>query len=100
MGESLALWAAALSPQIMAASGYYPPLSWERMQPAWPNYHGKAALIHTSQEDGGLEDPDILPGKRLIEEGAARLPCTATRVRGMRSSTMSAQRFTTRPPRN
>lgn len=69
MGGSLALWAATLSPQIVAASGYYPPLSWERMQPVWPNYHGKAALIHTSEEDGGPEDPDILAGKRFIEEG-------------------------------
>jgi carboxymethylenebutenolidase len=69
MGGSLALWAATLSPEIVAASGYYPPLPWERMRPVWPNYHGKAALIHTSEEDGGPEDSDILAGKRLIEQG-------------------------------
>jgi carboxymethylenebutenolidase len=68
MGGSLALWAATLSEEITAAVGYYPPLPWERMQPVWPNYRGKAALIHTSEEDGGPEDPDILTGKRLIEE--------------------------------
>lgn len=52
MGGSLALWSAALSDEIVAAAGFYPVVPWERMNPDWSRYAGKAAVIHASEEDG------------------------------------------------
>src|SRR5689334_18543235 len=59
MGGSLALWSATLSEHIVAAVGYYPAVPWERMQPQWSNYAGKAALIHCSEGDGTSAEPGI-----------------------------------------
>ncbi|MFI5843427.1 dienelactone hydrolase family protein [Catenuloplanes sp. NPDC051500] len=52
MGGSLALWSATLSARIVATSGFYPAVPWERMAPKWDNYAGKAAIVHCAEEDG------------------------------------------------
>ncbi|WP_033339504.1 dienelactone hydrolase family protein [Catenuloplanes japonicus] len=52
MGGSLALWSATLSDRIVATSGFYPAVPWERMAPKWDNYAGKAAIVHCAEEDG------------------------------------------------
>jgi len=67
MGGSLALWSATLSEHVVAAVGYYPAVPWERMSPQWPNYSGKAALIHCSEEDGTSAAPGIQQAKQAIE---------------------------------
>ena len=68
MGGSLALWSATLAPQLTAAVGFYPALPWERMSPHWPNYAGKSALIHCSEEDGTSSASGIQQAKTAIEE--------------------------------
>lgn len=68
MGGSLALWSATLAPQLTAAVGYYPALPWDRMSPQWPNYSGKAAMIHCSEEDGTSTAVGIQQAKGAIEE--------------------------------
>ena len=68
MRGSLALWAGTLSPLITAVVGYYPAIPWERMQPSWQNYSGKAALIHTDEEEGGSGAPGIQQAIQLISD--------------------------------
>jgi carboxymethylenebutenolidase len=66
-GGSLALWSATLSDKIVAAVGFYPGMPWERMRPEWPNYAGKAAVIHCDEGDGGSAAPGIQTAKKAIE---------------------------------
>jgi carboxymethylenebutenolidase len=68
MGGSLALWAGTLSPHITAVVAYYPAIPWERMQPSWQNYSGKAALIHADEDEGGSGAPGIQEAVRLIRD--------------------------------
>jgi carboxymethylenebutenolidase len=68
MGGSLALWSATLSDRIVATTGFYPPVPWERMSPRWSNYASKAALIHCSEEDGTSAAPGIQTAKAGITE--------------------------------
>lgn len=67
MGGSLALWSATLSPDVVAAVGFYPALPWERMSPSWPSYAGKAAMIHCSEGDGTSAAPGIQQAVAAIE---------------------------------
>jgi carboxymethylenebutenolidase len=67
LGGSLALWSAALSEDIQAAVGFYPAVPWERMNPEWGNYAGKAAVIHCSEEDGTSAAEGIQVAKKAIE---------------------------------
>jgi carboxymethylenebutenolidase len=68
MGGSLALWSATVAENIQAAVGFYPAMPWERMNPTWPNYDGKSALIHCSEEDGTSEAEGIRTAVAAIEE--------------------------------
>ena len=68
MGGSLALWSATVAENIQAAVGFYPAMPWERMNPTWPNYDGKAAIIHCSEEDGTSSAPGIRTAVASIEE--------------------------------
>ena len=68
MGGSLALWSATLAPLLTAAVGFYPALPWERMEPKWPSYHGKDAMIHCSEEDGTSAAAGIQQARSAIEE--------------------------------
>jgi len=66
MGGSLAIWSATISDQISAAVGFYPGGSWERTNPNWSNYQGKAALIHAAESDGTSSAPGIQEAIREI----------------------------------
>lgn len=68
MGGSLALWSATLSDDVTATVGFYPAVPWEKMQPTWERYEGKAALIHNSEADGGADAPGILTAIAAIEQ--------------------------------
>jgi carboxymethylenebutenolidase len=59
MGGSLAIWSATITPDIVAAVGFYPGGSWERMAPDWSRYAGKAAEIHCAESDGTSTAPGI-----------------------------------------
>jgi carboxymethylenebutenolidase len=67
MGGSLALWSATVAENIVATVGFYPAVPWERMDPVWPSYAGKAAQIHCSQEDGTSAAPGIRTAVAAIE---------------------------------
>lgn len=67
MGGSLALWSATIAENISAAVGFYPAVPWERMDPSWGSYAGKAALIHASEEDGTSKAPGIQTAVKAIE---------------------------------
>ena len=73
MGGSLALWAGTLSQHITAVVSYYPPIPWERMQPSWQNYSGKAALIHTDEDEGGSLAPGIQQARQLISDAGGEV---------------------------
>lgn len=69
MGGSLALWSATLSPRIVAAVGFYPPIPWERMSPTWSSYEGKVGVIHCCEEDGlAGSHPGIQVAMRAITD--------------------------------
>jgi carboxymethylenebutenolidase len=67
MGGSLALWSATVAENIHAAVGFYPAVPWERMSPDWPNYDGKSAIIHCSEEDGTSAAEGIQAAVAAIE---------------------------------
>src|SRR5512144_519812 len=67
MGGSLALWSATVAENIEAAVGFYPAVPWERMNPEWPHYAGKYALIHCSEGDGTSSAPGIRAAVQGIE---------------------------------
>ncbi|MEO8105855.1 MAG: dienelactone hydrolase family protein [Actinomycetes bacterium] len=73
MGGSLALWSATLAPQLTTAVGFYPALPWERMSPEWPNYEGKAAMIHCSEADGTSSASGIQLAKTAVEEAGGSI---------------------------
>lgn len=66
MGGTLAIWSATISENISAAVGFYPGGSWERTNPQWKNYDGKAALIHAAESDGTSSAPGIQEALREI----------------------------------
>ena len=67
MGGSLALWSATLAPEVVAAVGFYPAIPWEKMQPDWPSYAGKTALVHAAEGDGGPDADGIQQAVKAIE---------------------------------
>lgn len=67
MGGSLALWSATVAENIEAVVGFYPAVPWERMNPDWPNFDGKYAMIHCSEEDGTSSAPGIQAAVKGIE---------------------------------
>jgi carboxymethylenebutenolidase len=73
MGGSLALWSGTLSDKIVGTVGFYPAVPWERMQPEWSNYAGKAALIHCSEEDGTSAAPGIQAARAAIENAGGKV---------------------------
>ena len=73
MGGSLALWAATLSDDIVAAVGFYPAMPWERMSPTWSRYQDKAALLHTDEHEGGVNGPAVLAAEKAIEGAGGEL---------------------------
>ncbi|MEV1145009.1 dienelactone hydrolase family protein [Micromonospora sp. NPDC049799] len=66
-GASLALWAATRSERIVATAAFYPRLPWEDMRAEWPDYAGKAAVIHCSEADGLSADDGVQAARRAIE---------------------------------
>jgi len=68
MGGSLALWSATVAENVQADVGFYPAVPWERMNPRWPSYAGKAALIHCSEEDGTSSAPGIQAAVAAIKD--------------------------------
>ena len=81
-------------PDVVAAVGFYPAVPWERMSPEWPNYSGKSAMIHCSEEDGTSARSGIQQAKQAIEEaGGTRRRYSTTREPIMRSSTTTVRRL-------
>src|SRR3954451_5663017 len=68
MGGSLALWSPTVAENISAAVGFYPAVPWERMNPSWGSYAGKAALIHCHEDDGLSHAQRIQPATQGIEQ--------------------------------
>ncbi|MFF5174439.1 dienelactone hydrolase family protein [Micromonospora sp. NPDC000089] len=66
-GASLALWAASRSERIVATAAFYPRLPWEGMRPEWPDYAGKAAVIHCAEADGLSDHEGVRAARRAIE---------------------------------
>ena len=73
MGGSLALWSATLAPDISVAVAFYPALPWERMQPTWSSYGGKAAAIHAAEGDGGSTASGIQTAVAAIEDAGGKV---------------------------
>lgn len=69
MGGGLALLAPTVSDIIVATSAYYPATPWADYKPAWGNYDGKAAQIHTSEGDGGPAAEHIVAAAEAIAAG-------------------------------
>lgn len=73
MGGSLALWSATFSEHVAATAGFYPALPWERMNPQWSNYAGKAAVVHCSEADGTSAAPGVQTAKAAIEAAGGQV---------------------------
>lgn len=73
LGGSLALWAGTISAHITAVAAWYPALPWERMQPSWQNYSGKAAIIHADEEEGGAAAAGIKQARQLITDAGGEV---------------------------
>jgi carboxymethylenebutenolidase len=73
MGGSLALWAGTLSDDIVATVGFYPALPWERMSPEWTRYHGKVALIHADEHEGGVNGEGVMAATKAIESAGGEV---------------------------
>ncbi|HVB26873.1 MAG TPA: dienelactone hydrolase family protein [Mycobacteriales bacterium] len=55
MGGTLALWTPTVSDRVVAAAGFYPApfRGWADLDAQWARYHGKSAVIHAAEGDGG-----------------------------------------------
>jgi carboxymethylenebutenolidase len=67
-GGTLALWSATWSDRITATASFYPYFVWDRVEPDWSRYAGKAALIHCSEEDGTSAAPNIQHAHKAIQD--------------------------------
>lgn len=72
MGGSLAIWGATKVAEIGKAAAFYPGASWERHNPAWPQFAGKSAIIHCSEGDGTSAAPGIQEAITKISEAGGR----------------------------
>lgn len=74
-GASLALWSATRSDEITTVVGFYPSIPWDGMSPRWPNYAGKAVLIHCDGDCDPVTSPGLQVAKHAIEQagGAVEL---------------------------
>jgi carboxymethylenebutenolidase len=70
MGGTLALWAATLSDDIVAAVGFYPApfRHWNELDTTWSRYSGKAAMIHAAEGDGGSSADNVAQARQAIEQ--------------------------------
>ncbi|SCL19299.1 carboxymethylenebutenolidase [Micromonospora rhizosphaerae] len=67
-GASLALWSATRSERIVATAAFYPRLPWEGMRRDWPDYAGKATVIHCAEADGTSASEGVQTARSAIEE--------------------------------
>ena len=81
----------------------YPAIPWERMQPSWQNYSGKAALIHADEAEGGSPAPPASsrPVQLISDAGGEATVLPTTPAPGTPSSTTSRPEvYNETPPRS
>jgi carboxymethylenebutenolidase len=71
MGGSLALWAGALVPEVVAAVPFYPAIPFEKLGLDWSAYAGKAVQMHLAEGDGGSGTAGIQDAKTGLEGAGA-----------------------------
>lgn len=70
LGGSLALWAATLSADVVAAAAFYPLVPWQPTQPDWAAFAGTTAIVHAAAEDADTTGPELqLAQKAVLEAG-------------------------------
>lgn len=72
-GASLALWSATRSDEITTVVGFYPSIPWDGMSQQWPNYAGKAVLIHCDADCGPAASPGVQIAKHAIEQAGGAI---------------------------
>lgn len=68
LGGSLALWAATLSADVVAAAAFYPLVPWQPTQPDWTAFAGTAAVVHAADEDASTTGPELQIARKAAEE--------------------------------
>jgi carboxymethylenebutenolidase len=84
MGGSLALWTAATRSEVVAAAAFYPSLPWEGMDPEWPGFAGKGAVVHRAEEDPSSSAAGIGAAVKAIEAAGSEVAVTVYDYPGTR----------------
>jgi carboxymethylenebutenolidase len=72
-GASLALWSGTRSDEITTVVGFYPSIPWEGMSQQWPNYAGKAVLIHCDGDCEPAASPGVQIAKHAMEQAGGEV---------------------------
>ncbi|SHN46333.1 dienelactone hydrolase family protein [Cryptosporangium aurantiacum] len=67
LGGSLALWAASLTDDVVAAGAFYPLVPWHPAQPDWSAFGGTAAVVHAADEDSATTGPELDVARKAVE---------------------------------
>lgn len=73
LGGSLALWAASLSEDVVAAGAFYPLVPWQPAQPKWSAFDGTVAVVHAADEDAATTGPELDVARKAVEEAGGEL---------------------------
>jgi carboxymethylenebutenolidase len=73
LGGSLALWAATLSADIVAASAFYPLVPWQPTQPDWAAFAGTTAIVHAAAEDAETTGPELEAAQKAVADAGGDL---------------------------
>ncbi|GAA3391526.1 dienelactone hydrolase family protein [Cryptosporangium minutisporangium] len=73
LGGSLALWAASLTEDVVAAGAFYPLVPWQPTQPNWGAFGGTAAVVHAADEDAATTGPELDVARKAVEEAGGEL---------------------------
>lgn len=73
LGGSLALFAAGLSDDIIAAAAFYPLVPWLPTTPDWSAFRGTAAVVHAAAEDAVTTGPELDVARKAVEEAGGEL---------------------------
>lgn len=73
LGGSLALWAATLSADVVAAAAFYPLVPWQPTQPDWAAFAGTTAIVHAAAEDADTTGPELQIAQKAVMEAGGEL---------------------------
>ncbi|GAA0258754.1 dienelactone hydrolase family protein [Cryptosporangium japonicum] len=73
LGGSLALFAAGLTDDVVAAGAFYPLVPWQPTPPNWSAFSGTTAIVHAADEDAATTGPELELAKKAVEAAGGDL---------------------------